>query len=77
MQLLIDTSNGQHILTSLYGLIVEKNIVDYGFGMEGDKVITPDDQKARLFNLNTTMLPLDGNSQKWSGRPTVMFYDGF
>ncbi len=49
----------------------------YRFGnKEGDEDIIPDDQQARINNLNETSLTIDGGSKKQDGRPIVTFYDG-
>ncbi len=59
----IDTSNGQHATTLVFGLIIGKIINDYGFGMQD-------------WQLDKTSFRMDGCSKKPCGRPMVIFFDG-
>ena len=55
----------------------ERDLVSLGFGtLEDGNVKVPEEQKARVLNLDESALHLDGNKKKRGGRPSVIFFDG-
>ena len=55
----------------------ERDLLELGFAKKVDgKTIIPEDQLARILNIDETCLVMDGSSSQRGGRPAVVFTSG-